>query len=373
MKKIAIVVVILILVGVGGTVAALYANIWNPSWNPFNARPNPDVVIAQMAAKMSKLDTVRSEVIINLDVQDGEGNKAMSSLINFSTDADKVDLNNPKSKSDFETSLYSEEISISGRGQAIGLGETLYFKIDSLSLDENELLSAIIPLIEDQWIKIDQKDLEGFSGQTLPEEEQENIINKIKDIVEKKDLYRVVEELPDEEINGKKVYHYLLELDQKAVRELFPEVLEILLEANPEMLPEGQDKLGMKEDVSEAIDEFFEIMGSISFKVWIGQKDNYLYRVKFNKEVDIKEIAEEEGRLSVQAEINFSNFNKPITVIAPQEFITLEDIMQQMMMRMMMGGMDFYGPQFGDSFPTEEMYEFPVEIHEWDLEELENM
>jgi len=352
MKKIVLGIVAVVLIGVGGTVAALYTQTWNPMWNPF--RPDPEVVIKEMAIKMNSLDAVHSDTRIDLGIQ---GEKSMNVLLNLSMDSDSTDESNPKSKGVFELDLSSEGITVSGAGETISVGQTSYFKINEIpSLGESsQMMSGIISSIKGKWIRVGQDDLEVLSeefGQeydALSEEEQEEILNKVKNLLEERDLYYVEEELMDEEINGKMTYHYILALDQEAVKEFVPELIEVFA---ADYLGEGIKEVEideMEEELSTGLDDFFEKVGPLKAEVWVGQKDYYLYQVKVDKEVDLSRLSQStevsspvEGNLLVLLEMNFSDFNKPISIEEPQDYQSITKLiqtLQELMIQSMMGGM----------------------------------
>ena len=356
MKKIVIGIIAVVLIGVGGTVAALYTHTWNPMWNPF--RPDPEVVVKEMATKMNGLDAVHSDVRIDIGARGEENRNIMSALINLSTDSDNTDQDNPKSKGSFEVDLSTEGVTISGSGEMISVGQVSYFKINELPNlgNTSPMMSEMLGMVRGKWIRVSQEDLEvisdqlGQNYQSLPEGKQEEILNKVKNLLEGKDLYNVKEELKDEEINGKMAYNYLLELDQEAMKEFVPELIEVLASDYLQGQEPSEGELeGMREEVSSSLDKFFEKVGNLELEIWVGQKDYYLYKAKFEKTISSEKVAEllnsqqtEEGNFIVLTEIDFSNFNDPVAISEPEDYQSISKLIQTMQMIIMQSMFENY-------------------------------
>lgn len=99
---------------------------------------------------------------------------------------------------------------------------------------------------------------------------------------------------------------------------------------------EDIEKIGKKE-FPRKLDEFFEKLGEITGEAWIGKKDYYLYKVKGWKEFDLSKFEFDLGRfrdkkeqekkiITVRFDIENSNFNQPIEIEAPENFIGIEEI-----------------------------------------------
>ncbi len=75
------------------------------------------------------------------------------------------------------------------------------------------------------------------------------------------------------------------------------------------------------------IDNFFEKVGEVTGEVWIGKRDKFLYKFSGEKNLDLSQFTEEKkGTVIGKLNIDFSNFNQPITVEPPQEFKSIEEI-----------------------------------------------
>lgn len=360
MKKIITIVVILVLVGAGGTVAALYTKVWNPNWNPF--RPSPSVVLSNMTTKMSDLKAVHSETVLGVEMKEGE--EEFSINIEISGDEDQTDVDNPKSKGNLSASVSSGGLTGSAAMEFVMIGQTCYLRLTTLPLpsllgEENESLSQVLDMVKNQWIEIDQESLEELSktfGQeyqpSMSQEKQKELNDKLVDLLKDSKFYSVKEELSDEEIGGKMAYHYLLTLDKEGIEKLIPDMMKLVMEnyvTNGEELSLEEKNKGFEEDFSEAVDKFFEKTGPVDFEVWIGQDDMYLYRAEFKKEVDLEDfkesvsglgdvpVASQAGKVLVSMDLNLSKFNEPVKVEAPKEFKTIEEVVEFIVMNFFTG------------------------------------
>ncbi len=358
MKKVIVIIGILIVIGAGGTIGALYTQIWDPTWNPF--RPAPEVVLAGMVVKMEGLKTLHSEGSFEIEGKDGE---EASVRIKMTGDTDQADSKNPKSKGNFGVEFSTEGTKISTEIDFITIDQTSYWKLATvpdiplpISGFEGLDFSIILDVVKNQWIKFDEESLKNLSemlGQEyqpqLSEEEQKELTEKIVNLLKGKKFYEVKEELPDVKIRDKMTYHYLLTLDEEGIKELIPDIIKTTMEyyfvGGVELPSEEEIKEVIEKELPGKIDEFFEKVGEITFEVWVGQKDKYLYKVEFEKEIDLSEFLKREaypaipvspGKVLISGEINFSKFNQPVEVEAPAEFKTLEEIFQSIMMQFLM-------------------------------------
>ena len=351
MKKIIAIIVILVFVGAGGTAAALYTKTWNPAWNPF--RPSPSIVLSDMTIKMSNLKAVHNETVLSIEKKGGNGEISMK--IEISGDEDQTDIDNPKSRGDLSASVSSGGLTGSAAMEFVTIDQALYLKLTTLPLPsflgaEGESLSELLDMVKDQWIKIDEESFAELSktfGQeyqpSMSQEKQKELNNKVIDLFKDSKFYDVKEELDDEEIGGKMTYHYLLTLNKEGIKKLIPDIMKLVMEdymADEEMEVSKEEIQKVLEGFPEFVDKFFEKVGPIDFEVWIGQGDMYLYRTKFEKEIDFEDFeeslpelveeslpAEEIGKVLASMDLNLSKFNEPVRVEAPGEFKTIEEVM----------------------------------------------
>jgi len=328
MKKI---VIIIILIVVGGILSALYTQIWNPSWNPF--RPVSKIVLTKMALNMKKLEAFR----VNGDFKVKSGNIEIGTGIIL--DINRIDS---RLKGVIKTPMPSTEV------RFIKINEDLYIEPGTFSSSLESYLtesvgSKIIEEVEGfngKWIRIDMEAAKDMAeilsmwtgkeitiNEELYQEKWQEFILEMSKLLIKKDFYDVKEELPDEEIDNQLFYHYLITLNQSGVEELTSEMTIMTLEYFPVECYWTRDEyfiLDVEKSIREKVDEYFKAFRDIDLEVWIGQKDNYLHRIKFEKD----ELENGDAEL-ILMDINFSQFNQSQKIEAPKDFIDSQEILKR--------------------------------------------
>lgn len=352
--------VFVLVIVVIGMVAFLATGIWDPSWNPFES---PRAVIKKMTATMAEVKAVSSEGEMYFEAGSLEETARMK--IDFKVNADEIDPENPKGEMEFNFELMSDPESFSFAFDVKIIGEIIYLKMKDISEIPDETLYMWQEMGIDfsefsgQWIKIDEDSIRSFyeaTGQDPAkidkmikdneemQEKYKEISEELLELIKKRapDLLKVKKTLPDKEIDGVEVYHYLVVLDKGGVKKTIPELIETtedmfftILEEQYGAMVVGMFKAQWKdqkeellEELDKGLDEFFDKSGDISAELWIGKKDYYLYKVEFEKFIDIKHfLPEESGEMTLGLNINYSDFNQSITVEPPQEYKSLEEIL----------------------------------------------
>jgi len=375
MRKIAIAVILII---IGGVIGALYTQIWNPSWNPF--QPIPEIVLARMALKMKGVKTFHVDGNIETEnikrtsykYEDEENisfNKNKDSL-KISLDIDKNNSESQDSHAIVETDSHNESSygerdhsrDSSNRVEFKKIGDILYFIVID-NLEEKKV--GVEDVIDSRWIKLNQEDLgdlvdlfwfNDMIDVEISKERQEELIKELIELLIRKGLCEVKEELPSEEINGQMTYHYLLALNERETKHLVSDAIlkiaEFVSESvsisksaqnqghfDPGEILElsmtfAQVNMGLQSEIGR----FFEEMEGVDIEVWIGQRDNYLHKIRFKKERDLVDYFEKqrpewsreeilEAEKSILVDINLSKFEELVEINPPEEFENLEEIL----------------------------------------------
>jgi len=322
--------IILAIVGVG---TALATRVWDPFWNPF--RPEPKEVLAKTASRMKELKTYYNKTSFVIDFKNKEGYKIEG---NFSGNSDITNSDNPKLATKFNLSFAIEGMQFSLAGETKAIGETSYFKLTTIpALPMLEPIFALMGIdsqqFKNQWVKFDQESVkEIFPPEILGEveknlekqkKERKEMEEKIKNLIVNKEFYSPKKELADEKIGKIKTYHYIVALNKEEVKKIIPEIINIVREKEEiPTMPESQEK------IQEKINQFFDKLGEITGEVWIGKKDFYLYKLRFEKEIDLTALEKNErGTITVKGVTEFDKFNQPIEIAAPEEFKTIKEIL----------------------------------------------
>jgi len=342
-KKIILGAIIGLMVVIAGAVVVLATGLWNPVWNPFQL--SPDKVLAEAFENMSGLNAVHSKIIYNIDL---EAEESFSGRITMESDTNLFDVSNPKSQAVIDLSVSAKGIEFFFNGEILSMDEVFYFKLGTMPIPITLGLTQFGLDASDwtsKWFKFDSKELgmsfiKKFSDQEKIEMEQE-IVQLLLDYP----IAKVAEKLADEKIQEQNTYHYLLTLDKENLKQFVVNLTEIMNKYYG-----FDDLVNMSEEdmqeISEGIDEFFEATGGIDFEIWIGKKDKLIYRVTGQKsfdlsEIDVEEMEEGEGILSLDFDMSFSKFNEPVEIIAPEDS---QSIIEMLMPLIQM----FMGDEIGD-------------------------
>ena len=216
-KKLIFIIVALVILGIGGTVGALYTQIWNPTWNPFGlAPPPPKVVLAEMALKMKEAETFHVDVKYS-----GESftkrkyyieEKTISSKdgysLDLSLDFDRSNIENKKNKGTINVGTHNE-MSISGEEPQsyefkvgldfIGADKALYLKPREAPEEYLGMLEYQIGKIKDQWIKINKRSIEeilkmwgpGTELKQISPEKEEDFIEELYGLFKNRKMFPI--------------------------------------------------------------------------------------------------------------------------------------------------------------------------------------
>jgi len=325
-------------------IGLLATRVYDPLWNPF--RPEPEEVLKKMTLEMSKLKSVESKTNLSISLIDEEGDKINFNLVS----KEKADYTQEKPNSEGDFSLSIEILSFKGEGskfflagEAKEIGEKVFFKLTTLpEIPELESIGIDLSQFKDQWIMIDQTSTLNIFGkgglELTPEmeemykgesERQKRIQKEMEEFFKKEligeKLFVVKKEFPDEKINGIDVYHYLVSLNNE---EVIKAVVKILKKMEEIMAREYGVGFAFEEkEIKKTLRDFFNKVGEIKGEVWIGKKDYLLYKIKSQKTINTEIFGEENVKISIELFVECSNFNKPVKILAPQNYKTIEEIL----------------------------------------------
>jgi hypothetical protein len=123
----------------------------------------------------------------------------------------------------------------------------------------------------------------------IPEaEEIKNFLNKNKDLLrtfilsaKEKNIFKKSERLPDEKINGRKAYRYILEVDRAGLSDLINLIYDGMNEKQS-----GLEALRAREEARKSIEAGVYGMKPFTLEAWIDKKDFYLHKYSLNVGVD---------------------------------------------------------------------------------------
>jgi len=325
-----IIIGILILGGLG------YAGYWG--YNKYIAQ-TPEKVLIKSFEKMQNIEILSYEgkIILNtpIDQSDISSDKVdlLGSLFSSSQlDAslvfvgafDRPDFNNSEDKMKMDIDLSVGDMFTFG-AQIVGLDDVIYFNFNKIPV----MLAMFVDLssIKDQWIKYESnKPLEtnlDLSEINQDKEEFKKVLEVFSD-----NLYKIIiikEDLGVEEISDAqgKVYHYKLGLDKNGI--------EKLMEGIKLVVSEERQK-SIDEDLKNIKDEDWEKIIKGEVDVWIGKKDYYLKKIIYNTT-----LSQDEKEIKLNFGLLFKDFNQPVIIEIPEESISAEEFLQNVMGGLMGG------------------------------------
>ena len=326
---------IIILAGaIGGLLIGLLATgVWNPSWNPFGLSPQQS--FEKSIKNLSDLKTCKIDGKVEVEVKsEKEPPQTFFVSLSGSFQIDKTDIENVKSEGNLSLNFGTEGLEISLASEFKNIGEDLYLKV--ISLPTLPFFGAILNQLKDQWVKIDREALIKMSGQKpeeieKEEQERQQMMEELINLFKEKRILEVKEKLRDEEIQGIKTHHYLVNVVREELKALIPQFFQKMEEYIPQ---DQKEKLQeFLKEFPQKFDEIYDKIGEITFEVWIGEKDYYLRKIKGEKELDLSKFEQLKGseaekmKLKISFEVGLSEFNQKKEVVSPEEFKPLEEVL----------------------------------------------
>jgi len=350
-KTVAVVLIVFLLIAIG-IIGVLAARIWDPLWNPF--RPSPELVLARAMENMFGLKSYHTETTAKLDVTNLDTQETLKVTLQITSDADRFDKNEPKSYSIFTFNIGAQGVNFILGGETIQIGEETYIKINTLPaplLMELQTVSPnlnqIVDKLKNQWISFNPEDLGISMGiNSLTPQEREEIEQKMQDLVFKYPPVQIKKELPDQTIDGQKMYQILTVLDKENLKLYLAELLKIVEEYN--LLPgTSYDKEEIAK-LNESIDKFFDQAGEIEVYFLVGQNDYFIHQIKGMKTIE-KFTSETNGEpenfsMELTWDISYSDFNKEKKIERPEESQSIMEIFMNLLM-------DYYESSSGNGMP----------------------
>lgn len=180
-------------------------------------------------------------------------------------------------------------------------GKLNYFNFDLSSYGFSE---TTIQSIINNWVKAESYSLKDLVFEN--ELRHKKIIELIKD---RPELVKKIERLSG---NGDN-HHYKIEIDKQ-------ELGNIIINSFYQEELTGEEIIQIKDFINQDLN-------INNFEIWIGKKDNLIYKLLIDIRINKLQINSKEGGINVYYTTDISNHNKPISISEPQSFITPEELM----------------------------------------------
>jgi len=330
MLRIKILVPIIAGVGAAAVVGLLASQLWNPSWNPFGLSPQQR--LDKAIANLFLAETFKTDGSLDFEIKTEEEPENFIISFRFSTKVERKETAN-KTEGNYNLAFSGGVFRLSIGGEIKTIGEDFFFKINSLP--EIPFFGAALRGLENQWIKISEETLIKMRGEKKEDlekkrAEQKKFWQDLTNLFKGRKMFEVKEKLKDEEINREKTLHFLVKVRKEELKTLIPELLKIIERyGSEEQKTKLQDVL---KNFPQKFDEVYDKIGEINFEVWISKKDNYLKKLKGEKELDLSKFTEsqdsilEKGKIKIKFDIEFSLFNQEMKIKPPTEFKTFDEV-----------------------------------------------
>ena len=272
------------------------------------------------------------------------GSKKMT--VTYKVDSDNTDINNPKFSSEigldagimnaaFEIRFLNKVFyaQIKKMPEIPFLGDLSFienqwvnFAPDALNNDSNATndstkagVDSIIPL---DSLKANQKILEGLT------QEQKD---KVFEITKNANFVKTVKKLSNENINGEPTYHITFELDPEGFKTYLLKIGEYA-----KTIPNLNFPIAFSKD---NLDKAFSTFKFSPNEIWVGKTDYLPRKIVINFEI-IDPTQSENGYVNVSSVMNFSNWNKVMSIVAPTDSKPLQEFISQFMAQSQTRAMD---------------------------------
>jgi len=342
--------IIIVLIGaiIAAPILLLSNGIWNPSWNPF--KPVVGDILIDALTKSFAAKTFAFNASLGVDSQanisaltgnqDDQAKNVKIALI-IKEEIDKADIKNIKASAQIDLGAEIEGITISGKLEALGFGETTYLKL--VSFPSFLPLPFDIEGLKGKWIKLNMKELQkkfGASGLQLPTSDSSELQDTLADlqgIVANKKIFVVKRTWGKEDIaDGVLALHYTLGLSKKGIKELALAYFQLVKKyLPPEKYKEAEKQLtDFQQDFDKNFERYWRTLSEIRLDIWIESSSGRLVKLKWEEEIDPakvkKAINQDVKSMKLQLDLTLSRFNEEFKFQEPTDFQEAEGIIKDL-------------------------------------------
>ena len=334
-------IVVLVLMGVGIYSADKFFNVSVLSYitSMFSTKvveQNPQIAINGMLEKMKTVTSSSVVAQVQVSLKTGDVTQGSAS-INITGGNDVTDINNPKSESSISFSSSpsgSATPTTTASLNLITIGDVAYIKLNNIVLpaDNSLMLGSDISQLQNKFFKIDQEssnvlsetDIGSSQIPVIDAQTRLDLGKNIRDLFLTGDSMTFKAKLSDEKVGGNDTYHYLLTIKKEKIQELLNQIMDT--QATQSAEPGTQSN-----ETQTALESAVDAIGAVDVEVWIGKSDNFLYRVKTNKTLDIGKIMPILNlQVNIVLDATYSNYNKALNIQEPQDAQKIEDVILPM-------------------------------------------
>ncbi|MEK9173355.1 MAG: hypothetical protein AAB594_02175 [Patescibacteria group bacterium] len=213
-------------------------------------------------------------------------------------------------------------------------GQKIYLKVTKVSGVLAEKIGVDPTLVLNKWILLEPTDLGGggsflTGGMLMPQVAPPDFSFSKKQVEDLTrafyKIFRVKEELGQEDAGGAKSYHYILTVDRDEVKKIIIEYWKAVAPPG-DVSPEGEKEFEIA--INDGLKGFFDYIDknvdSKGLEVWIGKKDKLLRKTVLEVKINDKDSG---FKADMGFAVDYSGFDEPVNVEEPKDAISIEDLM----------------------------------------------
>lgn len=274
---------------------------------------SPEKVLSEVYEKTKDLESVDYKLSANIKIDAPQGSlntNTNSYSLSLSSEGMIVNYKDQESVSSQTVTLSIQNL-LTTTFNIMNFGNDIYVK----TIDFPDLGFIDPDLINNNWIYVNLKDYVSQGSEPEPlTKDQENEINEI---VRDNPIIEVVEELDDETIDGFETYHYKYKINK--------DNLALFVKKISEMQNNGP----LTEEETSVIDDVFERISFYDGDIFVDKNEKLTRQIGLAVKVRFGDSDYSED-MTIDSVWNFSNFNAGQTIERPQNFVKVEDIIEQL-------------------------------------------
>ncbi len=290
----------------------------------FEAKADIDTRLGLLAAMTSDSDLEAAHTTVN-------NLENYSLTLAFDGESDLTDMTNPATSFNLGVIAKKQnEPQLDLKLNLINKDKIYYARIPTLPTSDtykdytefaNKWIHFDYSELSKELLSLQEEFLSSQQNSDIPsEKDKEKIIESIKRTVALNPPIRVTKKYRTERLNGVEVRHFAFVLDPKNIEKIMAE------------LAKNERETGVTARDVEDIQKALTKISSFNGEIWFGKKTLYPYKLALNVKIqDDEEIKNPQISLLM----NMNNFNKPVTIQAPLESTSFEDIFAKVMEKKM--------------------------------------
>lgn len=325
-RFLATLIVLLLVVAIAYFAVGTYLNLPYSDFFYNFISPNPNTVVNKMITNMQLVKSYKANVSgeVTASILDEE---SMRLEIDVVSENDAFASVSPKMSSALSFKVFHPEFNspvASVKLDVVGIGTDAYLMVSEYAVPvgtQPNFATLDVSTLVGKWLKADQYALAELVQKSAPDtavfgslqSATSDVNKKITDILASGGLISSIKKLGSESISGQSTYHYLVTITVESMQDLLAEYLNSVA-----------TDAGM---LTSTANNVMEAVGDINLELWIGKKDYLLYKYKLDKSIDVGAIIPLlSGEVGVKLNGVNSDFNKPTTIQAPQNWQKIEDV-----------------------------------------------